>query len=354
MLVSKDTLYPSSFLILFSPLLRFHRHNEDGSYTYGFEGADGSFKIETKLANGEVIGKYGYVDDSGKVRTIEYGANKYGFQPAGEGITVPPVTIGNDTDSSERQQFEDEEPQFVQVPVKSARPVQPPPKRKPQRPPPQTFFLQDEEERAQFRPQPIPQPYFVREQEDAPIRPSQRQFPGAPGSIPIRPEDINSLQFVIGDSSSLARPNEIPQQRRPPFQFPVASSEEQGAEGPAPPRPFPQGLPIPSVFDAAQAQISQFGSPSGEIEPQSAPVFRQARPQAPVRGQARPRPQPQFVFVSQAEEGAPQVPQQAAVRRNSNSGPGSRSILDDLVKQYSLPSGSPAINDFSFTNNLRS
>lgn len=43
------------------------RHNEDGSYTYGYEAADGSFKIETKSSTGEVKGKYGYRDDTGKV-----------------------------------------------------------------------------------------------------------------------------------------------------------------------------------------------------------------------------------------------------------------------------------------------
>lgn len=69
-------------------LKQINRHNEDGSYTYGYEGADGSFKIETKTANGEVKGKYGYVDESGKVKVVEYGANKYGFQPSGEGITA--------------------------------------------------------------------------------------------------------------------------------------------------------------------------------------------------------------------------------------------------------------------------
>lgn len=69
-------------------LKQINKHNEDGSYTYGYEGADGSFKIETKTADGEVKGKYGYVDGEGKVKTVEYGANKYGFQPSGEGITV--------------------------------------------------------------------------------------------------------------------------------------------------------------------------------------------------------------------------------------------------------------------------
>lgn len=30
------------------------------------------------------IGKYGYVDDTGKVREIEYGASRRGFEPAGK------------------------------------------------------------------------------------------------------------------------------------------------------------------------------------------------------------------------------------------------------------------------------
>jgi hypothetical protein len=76
------------------PILKqINRHNEDGSYSYGYEAADGSYKIETKQANGEVHGKYGYVDDSGNLREIEYGANKNGFQPQGTDINVPPPTV---------------------------------------------------------------------------------------------------------------------------------------------------------------------------------------------------------------------------------------------------------------------
>lgn len=42
------------------PILKqINRHNEDGSYSYGYEGGDGSFKIETKYPNGEVYGKHG-------------------------------------------------------------------------------------------------------------------------------------------------------------------------------------------------------------------------------------------------------------------------------------------------------
>jgi hypothetical protein len=65
--------------------------NLDGSYTYGYEAADGSFKIETKTVNGEVKGKYGYFDGE-RVRVVEYGANRHGFQPSGEGITVSAIT----------------------------------------------------------------------------------------------------------------------------------------------------------------------------------------------------------------------------------------------------------------------
>lgn len=64
------------------PILKqINRHNEDGSYSYGYEAADGSFKIETKAANGDVKGKYGYVDADGNVREISYGADKNGFNP---------------------------------------------------------------------------------------------------------------------------------------------------------------------------------------------------------------------------------------------------------------------------------
>ena len=40
----------------------FCRHNEDGSYSYGYESADGSFKLETRYPDGRVKGKYGYID----------------------------------------------------------------------------------------------------------------------------------------------------------------------------------------------------------------------------------------------------------------------------------------------------
>ncbi|PSN51186.1 hypothetical protein C0J52_06040 [Blattella germanica] len=78
------------------PILKqINRHNDDGSYSYGYEAADGSYKIETKHPTGEVLGKYGYVDDTGSVREVEYGASRRGFEPAGTGINVAPPTLNS-------------------------------------------------------------------------------------------------------------------------------------------------------------------------------------------------------------------------------------------------------------------
>ncbi|XP_011309121.1 cuticle protein 8 [Fopius arisanus] len=106
-------------------LKQINRHNEDGSYTYGFEGADGSFKIETKLANGEVKGKYGFVDDGGKVRIVQYGADQYGFQPEGEGITVAPPTLVDETTNREGLQGQNLDYQDYPRPAPQQAPARP-------------------------------------------------------------------------------------------------------------------------------------------------------------------------------------------------------------------------------------
>ena len=47
--------------------LKYCRLNDDGSYTYGYEASDGTFKLETRFADGTVQGKYGYIDANGEV-----------------------------------------------------------------------------------------------------------------------------------------------------------------------------------------------------------------------------------------------------------------------------------------------
>merc|ERR1712212_549207 len=75
------------------PILKFlDVHNNDGSYTYGYESADGSFKIETRSVTGEVSGKYGYIDANGILKETTYGAGtESGFVPVVDGREYNPA-----------------------------------------------------------------------------------------------------------------------------------------------------------------------------------------------------------------------------------------------------------------------
>merc|ERR1712025_1492732 len=49
--------------------------NEDGTCTVGFEAADGTFKLETRDEEGNVEGKYGFLDESGELKIVSYSSN---------------------------------------------------------------------------------------------------------------------------------------------------------------------------------------------------------------------------------------------------------------------------------------
>merc|ERR1711981_851745 len=66
--------------------------NEDGSYTVGYEASDGSFRLESKDAEGNVEGKYGFLEN-GEIKIVEYSANNStGFQSDLELAQVNPLT----------------------------------------------------------------------------------------------------------------------------------------------------------------------------------------------------------------------------------------------------------------------
>lgn len=70
-------------------LRQINRLNDDGSYTFGYEAADGSFKIETRDVEGNVKGMFGFVDENGELKRISYSArNGTGFQASGT-ISTP-------------------------------------------------------------------------------------------------------------------------------------------------------------------------------------------------------------------------------------------------------------------------
>uniref|UniRef100_W8BDK4 Uncharacterized protein n=1 Tax=Ceratitis capitata TaxID=7213 RepID=W8BDK4_CERCA len=301
------------------PILKqINKHNEDGSYTYGYEGADGSFKIETKLATGEVKGKYGYVDETGKVRVVEYGANQYGFQPSGEGITVAPPTLVDET-LKEEPEYEDE-PIRPQRPYRPPRPQQarpaPAPRPQPQ-PQPQPQYLQYEEE-----PEQVPEPprriqYAPPPQASAAPAPPRIQVPGAqrttdvlysPLQRPARPEPDYSQSQNFGEGPSNVRVS------RPVY-------------APAPVQPAP-----------SSARANNFlGPPSGGRPLLDPAQFGPAPQTRPVQ-QAAPAPLPRY---------QPQINHQPQAQGRAGGGGGS--LLDQLARDYALPQGNAQpLHDISF------
>lgn len=65
--VSKETTF--SVLPAKVEILKQINHvNDDGSYTFGYEASDGSFRVEHKDVTGYVTGKFGYVDVDGRIQ----------------------------------------------------------------------------------------------------------------------------------------------------------------------------------------------------------------------------------------------------------------------------------------------
>lgn len=84
------------------PILKqINRVNDDGSYTYGYESADGTYKMETRDSEGNVRGKYAYVDETGEVKMVEYAAGeptqtKGGFEARGAHVHKVPKSAPHD------------------------------------------------------------------------------------------------------------------------------------------------------------------------------------------------------------------------------------------------------------------
>ena len=68
---SKDTLSGSKPPPV-QTIRNYNKVNDDGSFTFGYEAADGSFKEETRGTDCVVRGKYGYVDPDGNKREFTY------------------------------------------------------------------------------------------------------------------------------------------------------------------------------------------------------------------------------------------------------------------------------------------
>lgn len=299
-----------------SILKQIHRHNEDGSYTYGYEGSDGSFKIETKTVTGEVSGKYGYVDDLGKLRVVQYGANKYGFQPSGEGITVPSPTLVELRPEEDEEQ--DEEP--APVPAKRPSPA------KPMKP----LFRNNNNG-------PESEVGLVRSQQ--------------PSLKPI------SVASDFDDGQWTAQPVSRPQQSAP-------------SHRPAP-RPNKSSPPVSGSFRAVPVEQSSDLGPSASFESIQDFGGRQATGNGRVQSHVssvdhsyqtfeehqEPLTEPPTLYQPVAKPAArrtssasrPAAPQLSSNYRTAPRQMRTSGVLDQLAEQYALPeSRSPVSHDFSF------
>ncbi|KAK0093012.1 hypothetical protein PV326_000112, partial [Microctonus aethiopoides] len=62
-------------------LKQLRKVNDDGSYTYGYEAGDGSYKVETRDVLGNVRGTFGFVDANGEIKRVTYSSsNGTGFK----------------------------------------------------------------------------------------------------------------------------------------------------------------------------------------------------------------------------------------------------------------------------------
>ncbi|CAD6238114.1 GSCOCG00008399001-RA-CDS [Cotesia congregata] len=62
-------------------LKQLRKVNDDGSYTFGYEAGDGSFKVETRDVLGNVKGTFGFVDGDGEIKRVTYSSsNGTGFK----------------------------------------------------------------------------------------------------------------------------------------------------------------------------------------------------------------------------------------------------------------------------------
>uniref|UniRef100_A0A182FIR3 Uncharacterized protein n=2 Tax=Anopheles albimanus TaxID=7167 RepID=A0A182FIR3_ANOAL len=305
------------------PILKqINRHNEDGSYTYGYEGADGSFKIETKLATGEVKGKYGYVDENGKVKVVEYGANKYGFQPSGEGITVPPPTLVDETTGKDGALLLDDDaaagsvaprPQHKPHRAGASKPrFQEVHNPQPQRPQPQYYEDYEEPQQQHQQPQQEPARY-----QPAPQYVQRSQFGAAPapslGPVPPRPLQVaNAVPVDVVYS---------------PKQLPARPDTEYRNVGP---HTFPQAAPAQPHNNNNNIRFSQ-------------PSFAPAPPSVPQQ-----QHQQHHSATKSAQAAFAPGPQPAVYQPRPAQGR-STSVLDQLAKDYALPQGGAApLHDITF------
>lgn len=119
-------------------LRNYNKVNDDGSFTFGYEAADGSFKEETRGTDCVVRGKYGYVDPDGNKREFTY-------------VSGNPCDPNAPKEEEDLPEEDSNEPENVPAnyPSKPVRPLRPLPAK-----PAVTFFQNDYQQDEEVQPEP--------------------------------------------------------------------------------------------------------------------------------------------------------------------------------------------------------
>ncbi|XP_022168132.1 mediator of RNA polymerase II transcription subunit 12-like [Myzus persicae] len=310
----------------------FNKLNDDGSFTFGYEADDGSFKEETRGTDCVVRGKYGYVDPDGNKREFTYV----------QGNPCDPNAVSAEEDDDQPGKPGEEENIPANIPANAGRP-------KPKKNRPTTTLFQ--QTFGDFEPQPQSQPSTTprmpgRQQlqptfQESPRRPPPQilspttaapapQFPPAAGNLesairnlpqPSSPSGKVQLQSPAGPNSPLyttelvfdpatGQYNTVIFQQVPKQQAGININQRlplQGATAPARQQPLPQQQFRPQA--QPQFQPPQFQQPQPQFRPAVQPFqspFQQQRPaefdfQRPSAGfPGAPGPQQQLVQQQQA------------------------------------------------------
>merc|ERR1712058_94909 len=209
------------------PILRYvDTQNIDGSYTYGYEAADGTYKLETRFVDGRVKGKYGYIDPEGNLREASYGAEAgRGFEPQIEGVELPAPVVAPQEAFNEipqpaapaapAKQFQNFEPNNKNVKiVNGRRALLKKVRRVKATPAPEQFIDEQATKQAnlkarqeQLRSLEQHRSQLLKVQQQQQRQPSNRQqqsraFSSFPSRQPVQPESFRSAQQVPASSVS--------------------------------------------------------------------------------------------------------------------------------------------------------
>ncbi|CAH1131225.1 unnamed protein product [Ceutorhynchus assimilis] len=222
----------------------YNKVNDDGSFTFGYEAADGSFKEETRGTDCVVRGKYGYVDPDGNKREFTY-------------VSGNPCDPNAPKDEDD-QASENESPENENIPANyPTRPIGPL-SRPVSTPKPAVTLFQTQYEQAGEEEQPEPEQLL-------------RPTPTPIQSIRSRPQYIARPQYVQQPQQQQIA-YQRPQHQLVPSSTPVSTLYRQQVQPVTiTPRPL---LQTASPTTATRTQL-----PATTFRPQIVPVSATPRPQ---------------------------------------------------------------------------